>query len=29
MLYFLGNLNKESRDPISQPKKYILHFLGG
>ena len=24
----MGGLNKELRDPTSQPEKYILHFLG-
>jgi hypothetical protein len=28
MLYFLGDLNKESRDPTSQPKKIYLTFFG-
>ena len=28
MLHVLGGLNKESRDPTSQPEKCMLHFLG-
>ena len=28
LLYFLGDLNKKSQDPTSQPKKCMLHFWG-